>query len=78
MTAHVNFNAYGIQVTGSICKEYEWAIPLLQASLEVESGKPVCPKFHCQGLKDKFYDIKAVNGKQQFTFVVTDSGSAFA
>ena len=60
-----SFNFYGNQVSGHVPDTYDWCLPLLEASLELKNGVPICPRFHCAGLRDLDYScvVESVKGK---------------
>jgi hypothetical protein len=73
----VDFNFYGNQVSGYLPEDYDWCLPLLDASLELENGVPKCPKFHCAGLIGKDFLIEIATPRQTFKMVVSDTGTSF-
>ena len=75
---NVQFYAYGFDFKGTISDAYKWAIPLLKASIEIKKGVPVCPKFHCGGLKNEDVTITAKGLRaEQYKLEVTDTGTHF-
>ncbi len=70
------FNFYGNEVSGYVPDAYDWCLPLLEASLEMHAGVPVCPRFHCGGLAGSDFEcvVKRPDGTE-YRMHVSDTTS---